>query len=254
LQKSPQVALKPHCLFSRVIALQRQPAAGTARPFFAAATATVSEGFGGSLVIRILCRPAIRATDFSLARRAVSAIFSGSGCPESLAILKSFCQRSLSLLILGRGPKVGLFCRSHAGTFSGTICLWAIVFEYVVLIHPVTLRHKTLFPCLYQMNPRKFGPYFWGALHAACFDPADMTALRNFIFLFPFVLPCSACRVSFMEILQELPPPTCPRQIFAWSVEAHNRVNYKLGKPMMGLTEATRIWSASTPETFTDFF
>lgn len=104
------------------------------------------------------------------------------------------------------------------------------------------------------MNPRKFGPYFWGALHTACLEPADMNALRNFIFLFPFVLPCSACRVSFQECLKELPPPTCPRQIFAWSVEVHNCVNFKLGKPLMGLQEARRVWSSAPPETFTDFF
>ena len=35
--------------------------------------------------------------------------------------------------------------------------------------------------------------------------------------------------MSFQECLKELPPPTCPRQIFAWSVEAHNCVNFKLG-------------------------
>jgi len=60
--------------------------------------------------------------------------------------------------------------------------------------------------------------------------------------------------VSFQECLKELPPPTCPRQIFAWSVEIHNCVNFKLGKPLMGLQEARRVWSSAPPETFTDFF
>ena len=104
------------------------------------------------------------------------------------------------------------------------------------------------------MNPRKFGPSFWGALHTACLEPADMGALRKFIYIFPFVLPCSACRVSFKEILDEKPPPTCPRSMFAWSVEVHNMVNYKLGKQHMGLREAYRVWAVNPPETFTDFF
>ena len=104
------------------------------------------------------------------------------------------------------------------------------------------------------MNPRKFGPHFWGALHTACLEPADMDSLLNFIYLFPFVLPCSACRVSFQQILRENPPPACPFQIFAWSVEVHNIVNFKLGKSLVGLQEARRIWTTNPPETFTDFF
>jgi hypothetical protein len=104
------------------------------------------------------------------------------------------------------------------------------------------------------MNPRKFGPYFWGALHLACLEPTDMTTLRNFIFLFAYVLPCGNCRQSFLEILREYPPPTNPDVMFQWSVDVHNMVNFKLGKPRMGLSEATRIWTTKQPETFTDFF
>jgi len=57
-----------------------------------------------------------------------------------------------------------------------------------------------------------------------------------------------------MDILKQFPPPMRPDAMFAWSVEAHNMVNYKLGKPRLGLQEAMRIWSAPPPETFTDFF
>jgi len=102
------------------------------------------------------------------------------------------------------------------------------------------------------MNPRKFGPYFWGTLHTACLEPVDLGVLRNFIYLFPYVLPCGKCRQSFVEILQE--NPFRPEDPFAWSVEVHNLVNFKLGKPRVGLQEAYRVWSTNPPETFTDFF
>ena len=79
LQKFPQVALNPHCRPSSVCALQRKAACTAALPFFAAAAITVSDGLGVSFVTKSLGRAAIRARDFSLARMAVSAIFSGSG-------------------------------------------------------------------------------------------------------------------------------------------------------------------------------
>jgi hypothetical protein len=94
LQKFPQVALNPHCLPSSVCALQRKAACGTILPFFATATATVSAGLGTSLVTKSFGRAAIKARDFSLALRAVSAIFSGSGCPDLIAAIRSFCHSS----------------------------------------------------------------------------------------------------------------------------------------------------------------
>lgn len=107
------------------------------------------------------------------------------------------------------------------------------------------------------MNPRKFGPYFWGALHTACLDGSVCPlALREFVYLYPVVLPCQNCRESFRAILEQYPMPvTNDRAIlFRWSVEIHNMVNFKIGKPRMGLAEAQRIWTEDPPETFYDFF
>jgi hypothetical protein len=107
------------------------------------------------------------------------------------------------------------------------------------------------------MNPRKFGPYFWGALHTACIDPGvDPKALYEFVHLYQYVLPCAKCRDSFREFLVQNPMPmTTDRAVlFKWSVDIHNQVNYKLGRPPMGLGEATTIWSQNPPESFYDFF
>ena len=107
------------------------------------------------------------------------------------------------------------------------------------------------------MNPRKFGPYFWGALHTACIDPGvDSRALRDFVNLYQYVLPCAKCRESFREFLAQNPLPLSEDRavLFKWSVDIHNMTNYKLGRAPMGLTEAVRIWTRDPPESFSDFF
>jgi hypothetical protein len=107
------------------------------------------------------------------------------------------------------------------------------------------------------MNPRKFGPYFWGALHTACIDPGvDVRALYELIQLYQYVLPCAKCRESFKETLQANPVPmTTDRDLlFKWSVDIHNQINYKIGKPPMGLLEAMTFWLQNPPESFSDFF
>jgi len=51
---------------------------------------------------------------------------------------------------------------------------------------------------------------------------------------------CNRCAKNFEEILQSNPPRF--DDFFAWSVEAHNSVNQKLGKPIMSLEDAGKVW------------
>jgi len=107
------------------------------------------------------------------------------------------------------------------------------------------------------MNPRKFGPYFWGALHTACIDPGvGLLDLHEFVRLYQYVLPCAKCRESFKESLGVIPMPvTTDRDVlFKWSVDIHNHVNYKLGRAPMGFLEARALWTQNPPESFQDFF
>jgi hypothetical protein len=49
-----------------------------------------------------------------------------------------------------------------------------------------------------------------------------------------------ACRKFYREWKAQHPPPT--KDFFAWTVELHNAVNDKLGKPQITLNEAIQIW------------
>lgn len=90
------------------------------------------------------------------------------------------------------------------------------------------------------INPELFGPSFWGALHFACLGAEHPDKVRDFIALYPFVLPCYGCRKHFEEVLEENPvPETTDRwELFKWSVKVHNIVNVKLEKPELTVDEA----------------
>ena len=92
-----------------------------------------------------------------------------------------------------------------------------------------------------------FGPYFWGALHLACLANVDLESLKTFINSYQMVLPCYWCRIHFSEVIAENPIPDI--DIFKWSIDVHNIVNKKLGKPVMTYEDALEHWlSGCEPE------
>lgn len=59
----------------------------------------------------------------------------------------------------------------------------------------------------------------------------------------PLIPQGCGCSGSANELLDQNPPRfDSPEDFFAWSVEYHNAVNRKLGKPEIGLDEALAIW------------
>ena len=90
--------------------------------------------------------------------------------------------------------------------------------------------------------PDSFGPYFWGAFHLACLAAVDMNGLKAFIESYQHVLPCGGCRMHFSQLLNELPFPEDKSLVFKWSVDVHNIVNIRLGKPIMTFDAAMVHW------------
>lgn len=92
--------------------------------------------------------------------------------------------------------------------------------------------------------PEKFGPYFWGALHLACLYADDYNTLKQFVYSYVEVLPCPACRHHFAQVLNQLPFPIEGHNLgyFAWSVDVHNIVNNRLGKPQLTYDKAFETW------------
>ncbi len=88
--------------------------------------------------------------------------------------------------------------------------------------------------------PKSFGPYFWGAFHLACLAAIDKEALKTFIETYQMVLPCFGCRLHFSKLLAENPIPDIDQ--FRWSVDIHNIVNERIGKPIMTYEDALKHW------------
>ena len=90
--------------------------------------------------------------------------------------------------------------------------------------------------------PEKWGPYFWGVIHLGCLTGS---ITPEFIAMYPSVIPCGMCGQHFAELLKEMPFPDSrdPLVLFKWSVDAHNLVNERTGKPILSVEEALKIWT-----------
>jgi Erv1 / Alr family len=54
---------------------------------------------------------------------------------------------------------------------------------------------------------------------------------------------CAGCRKHWREVTAKLPPDfSSPAAYFRWTVRAHNAINRRLGKPIMKLQTAKRLW------------
>lgn len=92
--------------------------------------------------------------------------------------------------------------------------------------------------------PETWGPSLWFVMHlvAATYpghpSPADKERYATFYKSLQHVLPCEGCRKGYATILTSEPTKLTPRvfgsreSLFKWTVDVHNRVNAKLGKPV----------------------
>ena len=88
-----------------------------------------------------------------------------------------------------------------------------------------------------SVPPTKWGPYFWATLHIACLSCQDYKALAEFVEGYMYIIPCLSCRQHFEQVLVENPVPESG-DFFKWSVDVHNIVNKRLGKPEFSYEDA----------------
>lgn len=93
------------------------------------------------------------------------------------------------------------------------------------------------------MDPPSWGPYYWGMLHIAAL--ANAPEFPELVQMFPGLLPCSTCSADFKKIVETTP---LTGNYFMWSVDVHNQVNAKLGKPQVSYEDAHRRWTTSEPK------
>lgn len=108
------------------------------------------------------------------------------------------------------------------------------------------------------LAPTAWGPHVWAAIHVICLgapdriDDVDREVYRNFFDRLSYVLPCYSCQVHLRENLEALPIPDSvrsARELFAWSVELHNRVNQQTRKPTVSVEWAEDHWQGVLKKT-----
>ena len=97
-----------------------------------------------------------------------------------------------------------------------------------------------------KIPPSKWGPHFWMTLHIACLGCQDYKALTEFVEGYMYVIPCLSCREHFEQVLVENPVPEAG-DFFKWSVDVHNIVNKRLGKPEFSYEDALANVAAVGP-------
>jgi len=98
----------------------------------------------------------------------------------------------------------------------------------------------------------EMGPHMWATMHYAvhqCPDSQFATcapALLSMIRSYEIFMPCADCKNHYAALLRLHPPEQAAalgRDALArWTVDAHNSVNARLGKPTMSYTEAEAIY------------
>ena len=101
------------------------------------------------------------------------------------------------------------------------------------------------------IEPRLFGPSFWGAIHYAALgapetlDENHKLIYMNFYKSLPQILPCITCGQHFAELLHEIPINpylNTSERLFEWTVIVHNVVNKRLNKPEISIVDARHKW------------
>lgn len=89
----------------------------------------------------------------------------------------------------------------------------------------------------------------WHYVHAVALQTdRDATASSNtwfrdtFVPHFAHTIPCATCRTHFLELLSAPAAPSA----FRWTVDLHNAVNTRLGKPSVSYARARRMHAAAS--------
>lgn len=102
------------------------------------------------------------------------------------------------------------------------------------------------------MDTRVWGPLLWKAMHIITFNypeqPTydDKQQMRQFFWYLALVLPCSACRQHFQQVLKDTNPIEnhleSRNDLTRWLVNVHNQVNQRLGKAILSYEQAVQLY------------
>lgn len=109
------------------------------------------------------------------------------------------------------------------------------------------------------MDISRWGPAYWSVFHITSFDldvkatlpgakaRQSERALRLLLENFPDTLPCEICSNHLKKIYTMYPPPQSSDKksknaVARWSVWVHNKVNERLGKPVLSFDDVVRLY------------
>lgn len=102
-----------------------------------------------------------------------------------------------------------------------------------------------------HLPPSVWGPFFWHTMHISALGyPSSPSyghkkAAKEFFESLIFLIPCPVCREHYAEFMKSMPvTPFLDRRedLFKWTVELHNAVNQKLGKPRFTELESIEFY------------
>lgn len=103
------------------------------------------------------------------------------------------------------------------------------------------------------LNPEIWGSSGWRFIHSVAltypYEPTeqDKDNYRKFFESIPKVLPCSICGEHFQEKLDTMPLRLDSRKdLWEWTVDAHNQVNKDNGKKELTYDEAMKEFDKNT--------
>lgn len=96
--------------------------------------------------------------------------------------------------------------------------------------------------CLERVARWHRGPPLWRALHEfARTWKGDITAAQEHFAALDAALPCGECRQHWRALLAAHPPDLQSAAAFhRWTVDRHNDVNTRLGKPLFDMRRESR--------------
>lgn len=102
-----------------------------------------------------------------------------------------------------------------------------------------------------EQNPELWGPHVWATLHVlalrsdSTLGQHELDAFHQLLKSLEALLPCSLCKTHYKSYAATHDQPKLG-QAFLWTVNLHNEVNKRLGKPTVTYEEARKTWISET--------
>ena len=91
------------------------------------------------------------------------------------------------------------------------------------------------------------GAAIWRRLHVMALGwDGRQDSLSTTVTLATNAIPCGSCKAHWLEIIRQKPPIcTTADEFFALTVDWHNAVNERIGKPVLSVDDARKLYSTN---------